>query len=122
MSAKEKNAAIKKIIEQMPLINQRTLKFICIFFQEVVDYEPSDLDKEFPEENFKDKGNRMTAYNIAVTVGPNIFRENEEKPSSIMRHGVYYDAFIRMIENVDTMFSVDSDTPEIYDFPNCFQK
>ena len=57
----------------------------------------------------------MTAYNIAVTVGPNIFRENEEKPSSIMRHGVYYDAFIRMIENVDTMFSVDSDTPEIYD-------
>lgn len=32
MSAKEKNAAIKKIIEQMPVINQRTLKFICVFF------------------------------------------------------------------------------------------
>ena len=31
-----------------------------------------------------------------------------------MRHGVYYDAFIRMIENVDTMFSIDSDTPDIY--------
>ena len=32
MSAKEKNAAIKKIIERMPVINQRTLKFICVFF------------------------------------------------------------------------------------------
>ena len=32
MSAKEKNAAIKEIIEQMPVINQRTLKFICVFF------------------------------------------------------------------------------------------
>ena len=32
MSAKEKNAAIKNIIEQMPVINQRTLKFICVFF------------------------------------------------------------------------------------------
>ena len=56
----------------------------------------------------------MTAYNIAVTVGPNIFREKEEEPSSIMRHGVYYDAFIRMIENVDTMFTIDRDTEEIY--------
>lgn len=46
-------------------------------------------------------GNRMTAYNIAVTVGPNIFRKTNESAESILDHGVYYDTFIRMIENYE---------------------
>ena len=59
----------------MPKLNQRTLKFLCEFFQEVVDYEPNNLDEHFPNDSeLSNKGNRMTAYNIAVCVGPNIFR------------------------------------------------
>ena len=59
----------------MPKLNQRTLKFLVEFFNEVVDYEPNNLSQHFPDDlALSNKGNRMTAYNIAVCVGPNIFR------------------------------------------------
>ena len=46
----------------------------------------------------------MTAYNIAVTVGPNIFRSDRDSAASIMNHAVFYDAFIVMIESYDEIF------------------
>ena len=93
LEEEEKNREIKKIIESMPKLHQRTLKFCAEFFSEVVDYE------EF---------NRMTAYNIAVTVGPNIFRSDEDKAEDILVHGVYYDVFIRMILNYEELFTIDN--------------
>ena len=47
----------------------------------------------------------MTSYNIAVTVGPNIFRPKTERQDDIITHGVYYDAMIKMIENYEDIFS-----------------
>ena len=94
----EWNPKIKKIIEQMPEINQRTLKFICEYFQEVVDYEPSGLNEVDLSLGEQKAGNKMTSYNIAVTVGPNIFREKVESADSILYHGDYYEVFIRMID------------------------
>ena len=91
----------------MPKLNQRTLKFLVEFFQEVVDYEPNNLGQRFPDDQtLSNKGNRMTAYNIAVCVGPNIFRTKTEN-ASILNHGVFYDCFIRLIENYDSMFEID---------------
>ena len=49
----------------------------------------------------------MTIYNVAITVGPNIFRSVNDTAESIMNHSVYYDVFIRMIENYDKLFTID---------------
>ena len=46
----------------------------------------------------------MTSYNIAVTVGPNIFRPKTDRYDDIITHGVYYDAMIKMIENHEAIF------------------
>lgn len=51
----------------------------------------------------------MNAYNIAVTVGPNIFRPETIRPADLINAGTYYDAVIRMIENFDVIFN-DSTT------------
>ena len=84
----------------MPKLNQRTLKFLVEFFQEVVDYEPHNLDQHFPDDKtLRNKGNRMSAYNVSVCVAPNIFRTKSENTKSILNHGVFYDCFIRLIEN-----------------------
>ena len=40
---------IRQIVKGMPLLNQRTLKFLFEFFQEVADYEPNGLDQHDPE-------------------------------------------------------------------------
>jgi len=57
--------------------------------REVVEHEPS---------------NRMTSYNIAVTVGPNIFRPLTVRPADLFNAGTYYDVVIRMMENYDILF------------------
>ena len=46
----------------------------------------------------------MTAYNIAVTVGPNIFRSLTVRPVDLYNAGTYYDAMIRMMENFEILF------------------
>ena len=46
----------------------------------------------------------MTSYNIAVTVGPNIFRPKSDRQQDIITVGIYYDAMIKMIENYDALF------------------
>lgn len=47
----------------------------------------------------------MTHYNIAVTVGPNIFRPKELKPSDLINAGTFYDIMIRMMTNFDEIFN-----------------
>jgi len=50
----------------------------------------------------------MTSYNVAVTVGPNIFREEVEK-EDLSTHAVYYEVFIKML---DDYFFIFDDYPE----------
>ena len=55
---------IFKLIKQLESINRNTPKFCIEFFRELISHESS---------------NKMTSYNIAVTVGPNIFRPKSDK-------------------------------------------
>ena len=80
---------LKSLLQQLPPLNFYTLKFIIEFMREVVQHEPK---------------NRMTSYNIAVTVGPNIFRPLTVRPADLINAGTYYDAMIRMMENYDVLF------------------
>lgn len=50
---------LRTFIKELPTLNFNTLRYIVNFMREVTEQEPM---------------NRMTAYNIAVTVGPNIYR------------------------------------------------
>ena len=59
--------------------------------------------------------NRMTSYNIAVTVGPNIFRPLAVRPADLFNAGTYYDVFIRMLENYEIIFE-DAPVPNVEDF------
>ena len=70
-------------------MRKSTLKFCVKFFEEVVEYEPD---------------NKMTPYNIAVTVAPNIFRSQENASAEIFSHAIFYQTFISMIENYDYFF------------------
>ena len=54
----------------------------------------------------------MTSYNIAVTVGPNIFRPKADVQEDIVSVGVYYDAMIKMIENTEALFGGDIESFE----------
>ena len=81
-------------------LHYNTLKFLCEFFQELVDHE---------------KENRMSSYNVAVTVGPNIFLQSHENISEFDDIGAYYDALVQMIENYNDIFTEGQD-PE-----NCNQ-
>lgn len=46
----------------------------------------------------------MNSYNIAVTVGPNIFRPKELTPADFVNAGTFYDIMIRFMENFDEIF------------------
>lgn len=65
------------------------MRFIINFMREVTNKEPQ---------------NRMNAYNIAVTVGPNIFRPEKVRPADLFNAGTYYDVVIRMMENYEILF------------------
>ena len=73
-------------------LNYNTLKFLVEFFQELVQYEPH---------------NKMTSYNIAVTVCPVIFRPRIQQADEIIGVSTFYDAFIRMIDNYHYLFNAD---------------
>ena len=89
LSEEELYCRIKALVNQLPPLNRNTLKFCIKFFKEVVENENT---------------NRMSSYNIAVTVGPNIFRPRSVKNTDIMSVGIYYSCMIKMIETYDTMF------------------
>jgi len=61
-SLEEKLNQLADYLMLMPKLNRNTLLFIIRFFRKVATYE------EF---------NKMTAYNLAVVVTPNIFRSKE---------------------------------------------
>ena len=50
----------------------------------------------------------MSHYNIAVTVGPNIFRPKEIKPADLINAGTFYDVMIRFMTDYDEIFAGDS--------------
>ena len=66
--------SIKQIVEKLPVLNRNILQFLAKFFKVLVGYEPQ---------------NKMTAYNVAVTVAPNIFRTEVEE-TDLGTHGVFY--------------------------------
>ena len=84
---------IKQLIKELDALRRSTLKFCVKFFEEVVSHE-SD--------------NKMTSYNIAVTVSPNIFRSRENASADIFSHAIIYEAFISMIENYEYFFEESS--------------
>ena len=49
--------------------------------------------------------NRMTSYNIAVTVSPNIFRPEEPEMEDFSNVGIFYGAMIMMIDHCDLIFN-----------------
>ena len=49
----------------------------------------------------------MTAYNVAVTVGPNIFRPMFHSKNEILNVGIFYDLLIVMIEQQSVLFDKD---------------
>ena len=46
----------------------------------------------------------MSAYNVAVTVGPNIFRPKFHTKDEILNVGIFYDLLITMIEKRAVLF------------------
>ena len=64
MSEMDKFLKIKKLVDKLEPINRNTLMFCLDFFIELISYESN---------------NKMTSYNIAVTVGPNIFRPRSNR-------------------------------------------
>ena len=55
----------------------------------------------------------MNAYNLAITVGPNIFRPKVSKPDELNNAFVYYDLIIRMIENYPMLFDKEKDNGKL---------
>lgn len=73
----------------MGRLRRNTLQFLVEFFLEVVSLEAD---------------NKMTSYNIAVTVGPCLFRSKVARGEDIYKHAVYYDAMIKMMEFYEHIF------------------
>lgn len=71
-------ADIKSVIRTLPALNRSTLQLIVRLAKALVGYESK---------------NKMTPYNVAITLGPNIFRAKVEDPN-LETHKAYYDAFI----------------------------
>ena len=61
-SREEKLNELAEYLLMMPLLNRTTLLYIVSFFRKVATYEDQ---------------NKMTAYNLAVVITPNIFRSKE---------------------------------------------
>ena len=57
----------------------------------------------------------MTSYNIAVTVGPNIFRPLQVRPADLFNAGTYYDVVIRLMESYEVLFE-NAPLPNAEDF------
>ena len=80
---------LKKLVGLLPKLNFNTLKFIIDFCRTVVAQE---------------EHNKMNHYNIAVTVGPNIFRPKVIKPADLINAGTFYDIMIRFMTDFDEIF------------------
>ena len=90
-------ADIKSVVRTLPALNRSTLQLIVRLAKALVGYESK---------------NKMTPYNVAITLGPNIFRAKVEDPN-LETHKIYYDALIEMIEKYAEIFDDDSDLTEL---------
>ena len=90
----ERFGKIREYVFELDPLRRNTLHFLIQFFVKVVELEPE---------------NKMNAYNMAVTVGPNMFRPESTTDEDIMGVGIFYDAIIRMIENCDAIFGTDEE-------------
>ena len=81
----------------MPAINRNILQMIIKFCKHLALREPL---------------NRMTPYNLAVTLGPNIFRSEVEE-IDVTSHANFYQAFVNMIEKYTEIFDDEFDENEL---------
>ena len=89
---------LKQLINQLPAQNFNTLKFHMKFFNKVVQNEYA---------------NKMTYYNISVTVGPNIFRPEQNTTKDVINVGMYYELMQRMMELEPILFDKSIEIDEI---------
>ena len=93
LSEADRFIRMKELVNELDILRKNTLKFLLEFFRELVSYEGENL---------------MTSYNVAVTVGPNIFRSKNNLSSDILNHAIYYETMIRMIESYEQLFDEKS--------------
>ena len=94
------------MINELDTLHFNTLQFHIEFFRDIVQNEPF---------------NKMTSYNVAVTVGPNIFRPLVARPGDLANHGIYYDVIIKMIDKCDILFDKDITSEELIMMPEMIQ-
>ena len=94
------------MINELDTLHFNTLQFHIEFFRDVVKHE---------------KFNKMTSYNVAVTVGPNIFRPLVARPGDLSNHGIYYDVIIKMIDKCDILFNKEITSEELIMNPELIQ-
>ena len=80
-------------------IHFNTLKFCIDFFREVTTY--ADF-------------NQMNTYNIAVTVGPNIFRTKDHKSEDIIYSGIFTEILMSMMKEFGYLFEDASRVDDEY--------
>ena len=98
---------LKELINELDTLHFNTLHFHIEFFKDIVKHEPY---------------NKMTSYNVAVTVGPNIFRPLVARPTDLANHGVFYDVIIKMIDKCDILFNKEIQVEElIFMMPDMMQ-
>ena len=66
----------------------------------------------FHEFTLFEEENKMSAYNLAVSLGPNIMRRVKEKDGDFINHGAMYEALITIIVNYEMLFEGISDGEE----------
>ena len=85
---------IRGIVDQMPDLYKNTLHFLMEFFNEVSSHESE---------------NRMSPYNLAVCIGPNIFRSKQEDLQMADQNNSYREVMIKMIESPSLVFKANND-------------
>ena len=81
-------AGVKEIVKSLPALNRNILQLLAKLFKHVVQFEPF---------------NKMTSYNMAITIGPNIFR-SEHEDSDLSSQSVFYQVLILMIDEYEEIF------------------
>ena len=59
----------------------------------------------------------MNYYNLAVTIGPNIFRPKLVSGNDITKAAIHYELLIRMMENFDVYFDQKITLQELIEHP-----
>jgi hypothetical protein len=100
MSPQKKLESIVTLLRDLPDINRVTLLYLARFFNEVSTYQ----DK-----------NKMTAYNLAVIITPNLFRSRELTSKDLLNHGTLTDIFTLIMGNVDKIIEMIRSAEDNFD-------